>query len=115
MGSDLSLQEQDKMVIDQLGQSGVDLSKPVSVIHYLYFPSIDAANSAANELRDQDFTTELQPSADVENNPPNPWLVLATKVAVVDLEAADESRSFLEAQSVKLGGEYDGWEVEVSR
>jgi len=78
----------------------------VDVDFYLYFPSEDGAQNAADALRAEAYAVETRLGADDVN-----WLALATRsLSDDDLDAAEERLSEL---AELLGGEYDGFEREV--
>lgn len=81
---------------------------PHSILHYIYLPSRETAAAVGKELRDRGFTTEERLGADGTN-----WLVLARHFAVPSEAAMSSIRRSMEALVAKVGGEYDGWEVNV--
>ena len=87
-----------------------DVKVPNSISHYVYLPSREAAVFVGKVLRDRGFTTEERLGADGVN-----WLVLARHVAVPSEAAMESIRQSMEALVVNVGGEYDGWEVDVTR
>ena len=103
--------EADRLVIEQLQNNGADLSKPRDVRHYLYLPTSNAQEQMAVELRRLGFEVEAQMAANVDQNPPNPFLVLASKDAVVNAESINELRRIFETLAAEYEGEYDGWEA----
>jgi len=48
----------DLLVIKRLREEGADLSQKREVLHYLYLPSMDLANQAAQELRTEGYNVE---------------------------------------------------------
>ncbi len=91
-----------------MGDDESDASSRMDVDFYLYFPTREAAEAAAEELRAERFTVEVRRSADDVN-----WLALANKsMTVEEFEDAEESRMPELAEA--LGGEYDGYERGVS-
>ena len=87
-----------------------DVSKPHSVLHYLYVPDNDAANAIAAELRQGGFQTEERLGADGVS-----WLVLARHEIVPTEELLTAVRRWMGNLVAPYGGEYDGWEAEMSR
>lgn len=79
-----------------------------TILHYLYFPGSQDAAAVAGVLRNRGYTTEERLGADGVN-----WLVLARHVAIPTEELLLMTRQFMESLVAKVGGEYDGWEVEV--
>ncbi len=47
----MASRDADRQTLAALASHGSDLSKPAHIIHYLYFKSRDAAESAARELQ----------------------------------------------------------------
>ena len=103
--------EGDQLIVQRLRRLGVDVSQPREVVHFVYFPTEEDAEAAASELREDGYTVEVQPSADAETSPPNPWLALARKNAVVDEASVEVMRPRFEALAAARSGEYDGWEA----
>ncbi len=103
--------EGDKLILDQLRKHGADLQKPREIVHYLYVPTQEASHDAAMKLRENGFEVTELASADAANNPPNPWLVLARKVTLVDSQTVEEMRIQLEKLATESRGDYDGWEA----
>ena len=106
-----SAQEGDKLILNELRKRGADFQKPREIVHYLYVPTQDASHEAAAKLRKYGFEVTERASADGANNPPNPWLVLARKVTLVDPQTVEEMRIQFEALASESKGEYDGWEA----
>jgi Regulator of ribonuclease activity B len=111
---DASAADGDQLIVRQLRLLGADLSRPREVLHFVYFPTKEDAEDAATELRDEGYTVEVQPSADADTDPPNPWLALARKDAVVDEASVTVIRPRFEALAAERSGEYDGWEAAAS-
>jgi hypothetical protein len=107
-----SVEDGDRMIVEQLRGLGANLSLPREVLHYVYLPSESAAAAASAELRKGGFTTEIRPAAGTPG--PNPWLVLATTEEVVSVESARVARETFSAIAAHHGGEYDGWEAGAS-
>ena len=82
---------------------------PQTLVHFLYFPREHDAASSAAELRAAGFRTEERLGADDVN-----WLVLARHEIVLTEATIAAARRLMEAQARRHGGEYDGWEAEVS-
>lgn len=99
------------MILGQLSKAGADISKPREVVHYLYLPSQDSANRAAEALREQGYEADAQRAANAASNPPNPWLVLARVERVVNGESVESMRCAFEKLAVEYDGDYDGWEA----
>ena len=100
----------DLKVIQQLQREGSDLTKAYSIEFFLYFPSEQAARSAADGVRATGFNTKVEPSAYDQN-----WLCLATRDLVPTHEALHGIRIQFEELAARLGGEYDGWGAQILR
>jgi hypothetical protein len=61
----------DAVAIAQLGAAGADLSAPHTILHHIYMPNREAADSIADELRQRGCHIEMRLVADIVN-----WLVL---------------------------------------
>ncbi len=101
----------DKMILVELGKAGADLTQQREVLHYLYVPTQDASHRAALKLREKGYEISERPSADAAKKPPNPWLVLARKVTVVNSQSVQEMRVVFEGLAKETKGDYDGWEA----
>lgn len=77
--------------------------------HYLYFPEEAGAASVVAELQRRGFRTEQRLGADGVN-----WLVLARHEIVPTEASVLATRQTMEALVGPCGGEYDGWEAEVT-
>lgn len=85
-----------------------DGDRPLTILHYLYAPSSEAAGKIAEALKQRGFRTEERLGADGVN-----WLVLARHEAVPTEELMASMRRSMETLIAKVGGEYDGWEADV--
>jgi hypothetical protein len=86
-----------------------DVGRPHRVLHFLYVPDRDAAGAVAAELRQGGFRTEQRPGGDGVR-----WLVLACHEIVPTEERLAALRRSMDELVAPHGGEYDGWEAEVS-
>ena len=59
------------------------------------------------------YTMEMRKASNADQNPPNPWLVLAGIVTIVNEENVERARNRLTELTSRYGGEYDGWEAAV--
>ncbi|HKS83134.1 MAG TPA: ribonuclease E inhibitor RraB [Candidatus Acidoferrales bacterium] len=107
----LTKAEADSIVIEQLRKLGAKLNQPREVIHFLYLPTLDSSRMAAEALRSKGYETEEKAAANAASNPPNPFLVIATRQIVVDSSAVAEFRQIFEQLASFHNGEYDGWEA----
>ena len=101
----------DYHVLAEAIDSGIDRSQPQEVRHYLYLPSSEDAHDAARALGADGYAVEVRKSASLDQNPPNPWLALATSSVILDENDVEQTRQQFEALAVRYKGEYDGWEV----
>jgi hypothetical protein len=112
--------EGDRQVLAQMAAHGADLSKAAHTIHYLYFKSMDAANSAAEELRSAGYQ-----NLDVHRAPvtsiwkrlfgPKEFSCIAETHAVPEESAVFATTDHMNALAAKYGGEYDGWEASIEQ
>jgi len=79
----------------------------LKVWHYLYFNTRPEAASATDRLRTTGNSVELR-----QSDPQ--WLVLVEQDLPATNEALEGSIAHMESLAESLGGEYDGWEREVS-
>jgi regulator of RNase E activity RraB len=103
--------EADRAVMGQLRYLGADLDQPREVIHYLYLPTADASQKAAQALRLEGYEVEEKAACDAAKKPPNPFLVLATSEIVLNPWAVRQFRQLFEQLASHFCGEYDGWEA----
>ena len=94
----------DTLVVDQLRQRGDPLTPKRDVRHHAYFPARAAADSFAEQIAQQGFKVEVEPSDDQ-------WLVTASRDDAVDHPQISTITGPLAELAAKLGGAYDGWEA----
>jgi regulator of RNase E activity RraB len=98
----------DALVLAQLKKAGSDLSKPHSIEFFVYLPTQEAAQKAAEQIRSKGFDVKVDRAAQGPN-----WLCFATKSMVPELAAIEAIRSDFDGIARLLGGEYDGWGTPV--
>ncbi len=103
-----SLSAADGEVLEQLRRAGSNLALPHPINHYLYFPTEQAAQSAAATLKAEGYDVEVKLGADDTN-----WLVLASHVIVPKPSALSVVINRMERLASSLGGDFDGWEAKV--
>ncbi len=103
----------DLLVLAELQKAGADLTQARDLVHYLYLPSEDVAETAAAELHALGYTAEVKPAAGAKAGDANPWLVLANVEAVVDRDRVRWERARFDELAAKYAGDYDGWEAAV--
>lgn len=81
---------------------------PLVILHYLYVPTSEAAALVGKEIRARGFVAEERLGGDGVN-----WLVLVRQEAVPTGQLMASMRRTMEALVAPVGGEYDGWEVDV--
>lgn len=101
----------DQQVLKQLRKLGANLSRPREITHFLYFPTQVAAEQASHQLRGEGYMIDVRPAANAADTPPNPWLMEARVVSVVDESTVQPMRQKFEELAESGGGEYDGWEA----
>ena len=99
----------DAAVIAQIKKLKPNLSKPCPIRFFLYFPSEISAINSASELRENEFTVDVASSIGKFK-----WLCLATKEMFPDVTTLTTLRGSMVELAMKYGGEYDGWEAELS-
>lgn len=100
----------DAAVIDQLRAAGSDLAKPHALEFYVYVPTEDSAKRVAAKLKGEGFQVDVRPAAMGPG-----WLALASRTLVPTSAALAAIRRLLTKVASKEGGEYDGWEAQVTR
>jgi regulator of RNase E activity RraB len=98
----------DQQVLDQLKMAGSDLSKPHNVEFFLYFPSENVAQRAADAIRAEVHAVRVRRGGDT-----SAWLCFASKQMVPRPEELVRLRNRFNEVARKYDGEYDGWGTEV--
>ena len=101
---------QDMKVLDVLKERGDDPSIPRRVDHWLYFPSAQQQDLAAqwaveNGFSIQDISDPAEDSAEYE--------LQIFHVTHPRLEEITSATALLQEKAEELGGSYDGWETQV--
>lgn len=110
----------DRAVLAAMASAGADLSKPAHTIHYLYFPSLQAADAAAAELRAAGFqpvTTAKAPQPSLLKRlfgKPQYSCIAETRAVPYEPAVLATTRQ-MDAVAGKQGGKYDGWEASIER
>ena len=104
-------EQQDARVIENLQESGSDISKPHNIDFFLYFPSEIQANAAAAEMAQLGYKVVAVESAQDKKQ----WEVYATRSLAPQLETMTATTRTLEELASRHGGDYDGWGTEVVR
>lgn len=79
-----------------------------AILHYLYLPTQQNAQTVASALEQRGFRTQCRLGADGAN-----WLVLARHNVTPTLDLITSTRRTMEGVVAPFKGEYDGWEVEL--
>ena len=96
---------------DAAKESGVVPPQSAGPIeHYFYFPLKRQADEAAKLITEKGLQATVKKSADGES-----WLTLATAEPPNKNFDMEETREEFERLADRLGGEYDGWGMSVSR
>ncbi|MFT3686689.1 MAG: ribonuclease E inhibitor RraB [Phycisphaerales bacterium] len=110
----------DRAVLAAMASAGADLSKPAHTVHYLYFPSLQAADAAAADLRAQGYgpvNTHRAPQPSLLKrlfSKPRYSCIAETRTVPYEPAVLMTSRT-MDALAEKHGGEYDGWEASIER
>src|ERR671919_2419357 len=105
--------EGDRLVLEELGAAGADLSQPREVVHYVHLPSREAAEAFAPMVVNQGYEPAIREPAPEAADDPRPWTVAATSHAVVTPESVALARRNFTELAAEYGGMYDGWEAAV--
>jgi hypothetical protein len=98
----------DAKVLEEVARVS-DITQPRGIRHYLYFLKKEDAHQVAAELRNRGFQAKEDRSAYGVK-----WLVLASHTVVLTGEYIAATRQAMEKLVEPFGGEYDGWEAEIS-
>jgi len=98
-----TLAELDANTLRALQDRGIDLTQPVSVDIYLYFPTEDAARQAAVSAATPTLTTCVKPHGE------SLWLCRLSGTLIASLSTMRELTTRLSAIAASMGGEYDGF------
>lgn len=84
------------------------MSEPIEpkALHYLYFPDVDGAEQAANEIARNGLDVERRLGADGIN-----WLVLVRHTWPLSPDEFGEIERSLKRITADHAGDYDGWEI----
>jgi regulator of RNase E activity RraB len=99
----------DGVLLVKLAKSGSDLSKLHKVDFHLHFPTQEAAESAASQLAELAFATEIEGSDSGDE-----WKVLASKRMFPVERDLMGLRDKLNAIAEAEHGKYDGWQARVA-
>jgi hypothetical protein len=110
----------DRRLLAVLAAHGSDLSKPAHTIHFLYFNSLPAAQSAAAELSAAGYhvrRVSRAPSTSLWSRlfGPRQYSCVAETHAVPAEAAVFATTQRMNALARRLGGEYDGWEASIEK
>lgn len=101
MSAELSL---DGHVIKHLKKAGSNINKHHDIEFFFYFPTLEAAERIAAQLRSEGFV------AIAEQAPKrNDFIVQATKLMIPNDAELTALRQRFDAMSATEKGEYDGW------
>ena len=90
----------------ELTWSGVDLTRPLPVEQYLYFPLHALAQGAAQDLRREGLDVEL----DQDGERPG-WVAYVTRRIEPTVGGIAHLRGRVGMLAVARGGEYEGWNL----
>jgi hypothetical protein len=98
----------DQQKLDQVMKAGSDLTKPHNIKFFLYFPTEEAANRAAEDLRKEGFNIKVEVGADKSSA-----VCFATKEMIPTYSELVKLRKRFNEITRKLNGEYTGWGTEI--
>ncbi len=98
----------DAAALNQLARAGANLIRPHPIEFFLYFPTRDAADRAAERVK----VFGLEPTVSAAANG-NLWLVFATRTMVPAERELARLRKVFVAIAAAEQGEYDGWGAPV--
>jgi hypothetical protein len=105
----LGIRYKDLAVLGQLMAAGADLTKPRHALYYLYFPSRDAAVTAAADAETAGYQCEVR---DPLPEYPGQWLLLCERPdAVLDPPGVIAADDLFQGIADRAGADYDGWEA----
>ena len=85
-------------------KAGSNLSKPHDIEFFLYFPTEELANQAAEEVKKEGCSVKVELGADE-----SAWLCFATKRMIPKHAELMRLRKRFNDIAFKYQGEYDGW------
>src|SRR5260221_1722554 len=108
----------DRRVLAALAVHGYDLIKPAHTIHFLYFKTMAAANTAAGQIRAAGYNNVRVHPTPVKSIwkwlfGPREFSCIAETHAVPSEPAVFEATHQMNALAAKLGGAYAGWAASV--
>lgn len=96
--------EADELVLDHLAWLDGDPLAPHETHHFLYLPTPEDADTVAQALVRDGWSTSVEESEDA-------WLVTAMRTHTLTSKLVRETRLQLARLAAKHGGVYDGWEA----
>lgn len=104
---DSAASDLDQLTLRELEATGADLNNPRHTIHYLSFGRKRACQQAQQHLVSEGYKVDTLKSESKE------WLVMASKVEVVDEATIQATRRRMEQLALMLHGDYEGWEAQT--
>jgi rhodanese-related sulfurtransferase len=95
-------------VLAQLRSSNSDTSKPHTFDFYLYLPTEQVANTAAERIRKAGYTATVRAAAKGPG-----WLCLASHEFTPDKAPWAEVQALFSTLAKELKGDFDGWESNI--
>jgi hypothetical protein len=100
---------QDRQVLDMLAEQGVDLSRPLTIVNYLFFPDERASRGAGRIIEQALFEASILRPNEYSSDPE--WTIEAAQERLLSDESLTRMRDLFTAVAEGFGGEYDGWEA----
>jgi hypothetical protein len=97
----------DEMALRSLAKRGVDLSRPLRVVHRLSVPGREATEKVATTLGDEGWQVTTDASAFG-----SAWIVRAEGERMLTPASVAADRERISALARSSGGDYDGWEAQ---
>jgi hypothetical protein len=106
----VSSEKGEVQALDALRKAGNDVTKPTEVTYYLYFPSGEAAQRAADSAKTSHFSADV-----LSSRGGGEWACIASAKMIPERSAMLETTKRFKAIAASLGGRYDHWEAEIAQ
>jgi hypothetical protein len=101
----LKKEDPDEVMLKQLREQGLDLSKPINIQFFISFPSQFTADKAAIRIKKSGFHVTIIISKKLD------WVCRATKKMVPELSAIQNFQTEFGHLINTYSGKYDGWKI----
>jgi hypothetical protein len=103
------LRYKDIALMGQMVSGGADLNQPRHALYYLYLPSRELAQQAAQRAEAAGYRTDVREPLPQQ---PDQWCLVSERDdAVLDVDGVRTADDLFQGIADDLGGDFDGWEA----